>query len=93
MSAHGISPAWRAGGTGVPGPSLVLGYHTLQTLCELDLIGDVTATINLGLVCTIDDGNVNGLRIMEVACDVDTVGDVTGTNNFSIICAVVASDP
>ncbi len=92
MSAHGISPAWRQDGDGVP-IVLVLGYHTLQTLCELDLIGDVTAEITLGLGCVIDDGNVNGLRIMQAACTLDTVGDVTGTNNFSIICAVVASDP
>lgn len=84
MSAHGIGPAWRQDGDGVP-IQTITAFHGLDEFCEIDFLGDVTATINLAAVCTIDDGNVAGFINMLEACSIDTTGDVTATVNLSFV--------
>ncbi len=94
MSAHGISPTWfgntKFGEPLVFSPEII---HAIFVNCNIDFLGDVFATINLGVVCEIDKNNAETFITMNVNCDTTFVGDVNPIISFNMGVVAVASGP
>jgi hypothetical protein len=92
MSAHGIGPAWRADGDGIP-DLFKIGFHALDLQCIFDLIGDVFVTINIGLNCEIIEPDPNFTHDVGLTCDLDLFGDLNPFIGMDLFCAVIVSGP
>jgi len=64
-----------------------IGIRILNVTCDLDFIGDVSATRTLGAVCEIIIPEPHSFNYIAVECDTDFLGDVQKENIILASCS------
>lgn len=64
-----------------------IGIRILDVTCDLDFIGDVSATNTLGAACEIIIPQPHSFNYLAVECDTDLFGDLQETNIIDVSCS------